>query len=156
MPIGFIKGLMKKDRLQAIRYIYEFNLVGKFRPVSILKDHICSHNLLSANTRWKRISDESQGKAISKQLASVKEVVKCIKDHQLEIEYPPHNLLARIKQLEELMPKKSGRKRHASGSDLRLEAQTQWHNRKHPRIESLVGTSLNVPPAFRSMTDVIG
>ncbi|XP_063942719.1 FRIGIDA-like protein 5 [Daucus carota subsp. sativus] len=153
---GFIKGLMKKDRLQAIRYIYEFNLVGKFRPVSILKDHICSHNLLSANTRWKRISDESQGKAISKQLASVKEVVKCIKDHQLEIEYPPHNLLARIKQLEELMPKKSGRKRHASGSDLRLEAQTQWHNRKHPRIEPLVGSSLNVPPAFLSMTDVIG
>ncbi|XP_074337139.1 uncharacterized protein LOC141674312 [Apium graveolens] len=157
----FIRGLMKKDRLQAIRYIYEFKLVGNFRPVSILKDHICSQNLLPPKINWKKISSELKGKAMHKQLASLRAAVKCIKDHHLEVQYPPHNLLARIQQLEEQlkettkrseMPKKLGRKRHAAGS---LEAQTQWCNRKHPRIEPLVETSLNVPPAFHSTKNVI-
>lgn len=86
--------------------------------------------------------------------------MKCIKDHHLEIQYPPNKLLVRIQQLEEKskdntkrtdMPKKLGRKRHAAGS---LEAQTQWCNRKHPRIEPLIETSLNVPSAFHSMKKV--
>lgn len=196
MPTDFIKGLMKKDRLQAIRYIYEFKLVGKFRPVSILKDHICSQNLLPAKVSWKKISNESkvcfkiyflllcfrliiqlpswfrnffkyckQSKVIGQQLASLRAVVKCIRDHHLESQYPPDNLLARLQQLEEQyykentkktdMPKKLGRKRHAAGLDLSLEAQTQWCNRKHPRIEPLIETSLNIPPAFHSMKKVI-
>ncbi|KAK1370604.1 hypothetical protein POM88_036696 [Heracleum sosnowskyi] len=75
------------------------------------------------------------------------------------------SLLPRIQQLEEQSkettkgsdtPKKLGRKRHAAGSDLSLEAQMQWCNRKHPRIEPLVETSLNVPSAFHSMKTVIG
>lgn len=189
MPTDFIKGLMKKDRLQAIRYIYEFDLVGKFRPVSILKDHICSQNLLPAKIHWKKTSSEpqvcfkiyflllcfsssnpivrlisylfhKQGKAVGKQLASLRAVVKCIKDRKLEIQYPPDNLLARIQELEENikitdMPKKFGRKRHAASSDLGVEAQTQWRKRKHSRIEPLVETSLNVPPAFHSMTNAV-
>lgn len=189
MPTDFIKGLMKKDRLQAIRYIYEFNLVGKFRPVSILKDHICSQNLLPAKISWKTTASElqvcfkiyflllrfsssiptarlisylfhKQGKAIGRQLASLRAVVKCIKDHQLEIQYPPDYLLARIQQLQENikrtdMPKKFGRKRDAASLDLCVEAQRQRHKRKHSQIKPLVETSLYVPPAFHSMTNTI-
>lgn len=43
LPTDFIERIIQKgDRIQAIRYIYEFHLVGKFPPVPILKDHISS------------------------------------------------------------------------------------------------------------------
>lgn len=41
MPTDLVKSLIQKgDRMQAIRYIYEFKLVGEFPPVPILKDHL--------------------------------------------------------------------------------------------------------------------
>lgn len=106
-----------------------------------------------------------QVNAIGNQLASLKEVVKCIEDHELEVEYPPESLLARIQQLKEQskknakianMPKKGGKKRHAAGSDLGPKAQTRLRDRKCRRNEPLVETSLNVsPPAFHSTTNTI-
>lgn len=41
MLSDFVKSLIQKgDRMQAIRYIYDFELVKEFPPVPILKDHL--------------------------------------------------------------------------------------------------------------------
>lgn len=102
-------------------------------------------------------------------------MLKCIKDHQLEDEYPPENLLAQVQKLEELakefkersqsynhfkkkqhvsgpypcpeaqMHTKFKRKQAAAGLYRGPEAQTQWHINKHPRINPPAGTSFNVP-----------
>lgn len=112
-------------------------------------------------------------------------MVKCIKDHQLEAEYPLEDLLAQVQKLEELakefaersqscnhfqkkhvsgpypspeaqMHTKFKRKQQAAGSYPGPEAQTQWHMKKHPRLEPPVGTSFNVPaPAFNSMANFV-
>ncbi|WOG84317.1 hypothetical protein DCAR_0103500 [Daucus carota subsp. sativus] len=125
-----ITSLIEKGRrLMAIRYIYGFKLVEKFPPVPILNDHISFSNLLAEKIQVQKSSDEPEGIAIGKQLASLRAVVKCIKDHQLEVEYPPESLLARIQQLKAKradMPQNSGKKRRAAGP----KAQTGGSNRK--------------------------
>ncbi|WOH04506.1 hypothetical protein DCAR_0623915 [Daucus carota subsp. sativus] len=173
---NFVESLIQKgDRLQAIRYIYEFELVGKFLPVPILKDHLSSKEVME-------MSPANIG-IISKQLGILRGLVKCIKDHQLEVEYPPEDLLAQIQNLEEKSkeviersqsykncskrPHVSGpdprpeaqshtnfQKRPAAGLYPRPEAQTQWRISKHPRIEPPARTSSNVPfPAFNPMAN---
>lgn len=107
-------------------------------------------------------------------------MVKCIKDHQLEVEYPLEIILAQVQKLEELarsQPYIHFRKKHvsgqypspkaqmltrfkrkqlASGPYSGPEAQNQWHINKHPRIEPPVGTSLNIPsPVFNSMANFV-
>nr|XP_017258454.1 PREDICTED: uncharacterized protein LOC108227686 [Daucus carota subsp. sativus] len=172
----FVESLIQKgDRLQAIRYIYEFELVGKFLPVPVLKDHLSSKEVM-------KMSPANIG-IISKQLGILRGLVKCIKDHQLEVEYPPEDLLAQIQNLEEKSkeviersqsykncskrPHVSGpdprpeaqshtnfQKRPAAGLYPRPEAQTQWRISKHPRIEPPARTSSNVPfPAFNPMAN---
>ncbi|KAK1360342.1 hypothetical protein POM88_044816 [Heracleum sosnowskyi] len=128
----FVESLIRKgDRPQAIRYIYEFDLVGKFPPVPILKNHLNS----------KKVTETSHipkgNKVIRRQLAALREVVKCIKDHQLEVEYPPENLLAQVQQLEEQAKevseersqsyKKFTEKQHAASGP---EAQTHKFGKK--------------------------
>nr|XP_017255101.1 PREDICTED: chromosome partition protein Smc-like [Daucus carota subsp. sativus] len=172
----FVESLIQKgDRLQAIRYIYEFELVGKFLPVPVLKDHLSSKEVM-------KMSPANIG-IISKQLGILRGLVKCIKDHQLEVEYPPEDLLAQIQNLEEKSkeviersqsykncskrPHVSGpdprpeaqshtnfQKRPAAGLYPRPEAQTQWRISKHPRVEPPAGFSSNVPfPAFNPMAN---
>lgn len=112
-------------------------------------------------------------------------MVKCIKDHQLEAEYPLEDLLAQVEKLEELakefaersqsyihfqkkhvigpypspeaqMHTKFKRKQQVAGPYPGSEAQMQWHMKKHPLTEPPVGTSFNVPsPAFNSMANFV-
>ncbi|XP_074358219.1 uncharacterized protein LOC141697629 [Apium graveolens] len=176
----FVEILIQKGhRLQAIRYIYEFELVGKFLPVPILKNHLSFKKLLDA-------SDVREGNIaiISKQLAILREVVKCVKDHQLEAEYPLEDLIAQVQKLEELakefaersQPYNHLQKKHVSGPypspEAQMstkfkrkqaagpypgpEAQTQWHMKKHLRIQPPAGTSFNVrAPAFNSVANFV-
>ncbi|WOH04507.1 hypothetical protein DCAR_0623916 [Daucus carota subsp. sativus] len=186
---NFVESLIQKgDRLQAIRYIYEFELVGKFLPVPVLKDHLSSKEVMKMSpVCFLRSISHSILLAnigiISKQLGILRGLVKCIKDHQLEVEYPPEDLLAQIQNLEEKSkeviersqsykncskrPHVSGpdprpeaqshtnfQKRPAAGLYPRPEAQTQWRISKHPRIEPPARTSSNVPfPAFNPMAN---
>ncbi|XP_074358945.1 uncharacterized protein LOC141698196 [Apium graveolens] len=219
-----VKSLIQKgDRMQAIRYIYEFELVGEFPPVPILKDHL----------NFKEVTEASHvpkvKNVLHKQIGALRDVIKCIKDHQLEAEYSPENLLALAKKLENqacevreeifrskftkkpdaasgpaarthnflkkqhAVPgpetqkhkksrrkwpsgpeaqtqkfvkkphaapgpeaqtrKKFKRKRRAAGLNPGPDTQTQWHVSKHPRIDPPVGTPLNVPSTFSSMTN---
>lgn len=90
-----VKSIIQKgDRMQAIRYIYEFELVGEFPPVPILKDHLS----------FKKVTEASHvpkgNNILYRQISALRNVIKCIKDRQLEVEYPPENLLALARQLE--------------------------------------------------------
>ncbi|KAA8536930.1 hypothetical protein F0562_029408 [Nyssa sinensis] len=97
----FIQNLIKKEqRLQAIRYIYAFGLVDQFPPVPLMKDHLTYTNEVAKNISEGHDSLEAQDKATNKEVAALRDVIKCITDHRLELEFSLENLKIHIEQLE--------------------------------------------------------
>uniref|UniRef100_A0A5B6YX63 FRIGIDA-like protein n=1 Tax=Davidia involucrata TaxID=16924 RepID=A0A5B6YX63_DAVIN len=99
----FIQILVKRSQnLAAVRFIYAFELVGKFPPVPVLEPYF---------KYWKNIADKTcniennltkeQIKTAKKSRAALKSLIRCIEDHKLETEYMPEDLGKCIAALKE-------------------------------------------------------
>ncbi|KAK9292138.1 hypothetical protein L1049_020097 [Liquidambar formosana] len=127
----FIHKLVKKgQRLMAVRYIYAFNLVDKFPPVPLLKDHVDYSKMHAEKICQKgNYSLPAQDAAIKNEINALMAVLKCIEDHKLKFEYPPEILKKRIVQLQKQKENKEGT---APASASNAQPQKQSGN-KRPR-----------------------
>ncbi|XP_059652603.1 FRIGIDA-like protein 4a [Cornus florida] len=81
------------QNIEAIKLIFEFELVGKFPPVPILENYY---------KYWKKTADEicerennltrEQITIAKKSIAALKAVIRCIKDHMLETEHSTESI----------------------------------------------------------------
>ncbi|XP_060213857.1 FRIGIDA-like protein 5 isoform X2 [Lycium barbarum] len=101
----FIENLIKRKQwLLAIRYIYVYELVDLFPPVPLLKDYV-----LYSKEQAKKIRDnglgsrEAQEKAINCEISVLRAAIKCILSRNLQSEYSPDILRARIAKLQRQM-----------------------------------------------------
>ncbi|KAK3023670.1 hypothetical protein RJ639_043551 [Escallonia herrerae] len=143
----FVQNLIQKEKwLQAVRYIYAFQLAVKFPPVPLLKSHLSGAKELSKKICEEgHNSQEAESRAAKKELASLRDVTKCIADYGLELESSAENLRTRIEQLERQKNKRKQRlsmpiaqdkkKYHASVSILSPKFQSEKHQvEKHPQV----------------------
>ncbi|KAK1295669.1 hypothetical protein QJS10_CPB15g01575 [Acorus calamus] len=109
----FINKLVTKGKeLDAVRFVFAFDLVNKIPPVPLLKAYVKGSKKTSQEVRNKgNNSLQSQNEAIAKELAAVKAVMRIIEDYKLESEYSPESLKKRVTQLEE---EKTNKKRKAA------------------------------------------
>ncbi|KAH7845405.1 hypothetical protein Vadar_001624 [Vaccinium darrowii] len=89
---NFIRRLIKRKLyLEAIRYIYGFSLVDEFPPTPLLQRYLIHEK------EWAK--HVCKDKAIRKELAALRAVIKCIELHGLESQYSPEALKTRIEEL---------------------------------------------------------
>ncbi|KAL6963311.1 hypothetical protein U1Q18_048460 [Sarracenia purpurea var. burkii] len=86
----------KKQHTVAVKFIYAFELVDKFPPVPLLKNYLKYSRKVFYNIwRMRKLSSEGQDRAnwaIEERIASIRAVIKCIVDHNLESEFSSENL----------------------------------------------------------------
>ncbi|PIA58141.1 hypothetical protein AQUCO_00500230v1 [Aquilegia coerulea] len=120
-------------QLEAVKFVYAFELVDKFPPVPLLKDYFKQSKKVAQDIRNKgNHSIQSLNEATAKELAAVRAIIKCIEEHKLESEYPRGILDKRVEQLEK---QKADRKRTATSSTPADKRQQQSGN-KRPRPEA--------------------
>ncbi|OMO96386.1 Frigida-like protein [Corchorus olitorius] len=97
-----IEDLIDKDRrLQAIKHVFEFNLGDKFSPADLIQDHL---RYIRRSAKFYKEKDgglSNQIVTITKEIADLKAVIKCIQIHQLEDEVPLDRIENSIKRKEE-------------------------------------------------------
>ncbi|XP_009765093.1 FRIGIDA-like protein 5 [Nicotiana sylvestris] len=98
----FIENLItKRQLLLAIKYIYEFELVDSFPPAPLLKNYVQGSIVLAKQIRSDgHDSRQAQEKAIFYELSALRAAVNRIVLHNLQSEYSPDQLRARIAELE--------------------------------------------------------
>ncbi|KAL3591311.1 hypothetical protein D5086_009951 [Populus alba] len=98
---GFIQTLInKKQYIDAINFIYAFELVKEFRPVPLLKNYLKDSKIVARNFRRSNKSVEALIMSKEKRVADLRAVIKCIEDHKLEPELSPKFLQEKIAYLE--------------------------------------------------------
>lgn len=115
----FIQSLIsQKKRLEAVRFIYAFELVDKFPPVPLLQDHLNDAKKAS-RTVWKNSKSSSKEKddATNKELAALRGVIRCIEEYKLATEYSPEDLKERVEWL-----RKQKNERKAKGINAKQKA----------------------------------
>lgn len=132
-------------QLLAVKFISEFGLTEKFPRVPLLKAYVQEAKKLAQKVRKDGdFSLQSQNEATDKEISALKNVVKFIKDHKLENEYPKETLEKRIAGLEK---QKSERKR-AAASALSAKAKSQQpKGSKRPR--TMAPPAPSNPPAVQ-------
>ncbi|XP_056694976.1 FRIGIDA-like protein 5 isoform X2 [Spinacia oleracea] len=156
-----IQSLIKeKKRLEAVRYICAFNLVGKFPPDPLLKAYL-AYTEAAALEMCKKFNNsvKAQNKCAKKQISALQNVIRCIYDFNLDSEYSP---LQRIRQLElekeerksSKLEKKKSRKQKRSAPTAPCADQTHLlqgcSQEKRPRtdtVEESVSPNVSVPEA---------
>ncbi|XP_075671761.1 truncated FRIGIDA-like protein 1 isoform X2 [Castanea sativa] len=95
------KLVSKGKQLQAVKFIFEFELTEKFPPVPLLKAH-----LEDAKKAARKVvndgnhSRKSLNEGIAKEVGALKSVIKVIEDHNLDSEYPRADLEGLIAKLQ--------------------------------------------------------
>ncbi|XP_042487012.1 truncated FRIGIDA-like protein 1 [Macadamia integrifolia] len=109
----FIQKLTSKGKLlEAVKFVFAFDLAHKFPPVPLLKNYIKESKKTAQEIRKKgNHSTQSQNEATARECAALKAVIKNIEEHHLASQYPPENLQKRMEQLEK---QKAERKRPAA------------------------------------------
>lgn len=100
----FIQKLITKGRqIQAMKFIYEFELVKLFPPVHLIKAHLRLTKKAVKKIRKKgKLSLEAQKEAASKELAALRAVAKCISKYKLEAQFQLEPLRRNIGELKRL------------------------------------------------------
>ncbi|KAH7543178.1 FRIGIDA-like protein 4a [Ziziphus jujuba] len=131
----FIQHLIsEKKQLAAVRFIFAFEMIDKFSPVPLLKAHL-NHVKKVARVPLKKGKNslKAQNDATNKEIASLKSVIKCIEDYELESEYSPENLRARIDRLRKMIKERKGMQT-ASGSQAQVQ-QLSGNKRTAPKAQ---------------------
>ncbi|PSS10174.1 FRIGIDA-like protein [Actinidia chinensis var. chinensis] len=98
----FVQVLIKRrQNLAAIRFIHTFDLIGKFPPVPILEDYLNYWKNIADNTCKREKLTRAQVEIGKKCILALRAVMKCVDDHNLQIEHPPKNLETCINLLTE-------------------------------------------------------
>ncbi|KAF5177736.1 Frigida-like protein [Thalictrum thalictroides] len=139
----FVQKLTSNGKqLEAVKFVYAFELVDKFPPVPLLKDYFKQSKKVAQDIRNKgNHSIQSLNEATAKELAAVRAIIKCIEEHNLESEYPRGILDMRVEQLEK---QKADRKRTATSSTP-ADKRPQQSGNKRPRPEAT--RTVSVPSA---------
>lgn len=102
----FILKLIKKKRLiEAVRSICTFKLIDKLLPVPLLQEYVedakkCSEVICSSP-----MTLDEKDKAVNGKIADLRAVIQCIKDYNLESDYPSKTVKMQIVQLDLLKEK---------------------------------------------------
>ncbi|CAL0307363.1 unnamed protein product [Lupinus luteus] len=121
---GLVQKLIEKGKhILAVKYVFQFNLADKIRPVPILHAYVNETQKLST-----RLSQEGKSLAeiTAREIHGLKSVIKVIENHNLESEFPRASLEQRI---EELKKQKANPPHH----------EQQQSGVKRPRISAPVG-----------------
>ncbi|KAK6915498.1 Frigida-like [Dillenia turbinata] len=91
----------KKKHLEAVKLVYAFELVDRFPPVLLLKNHYMGIKKAAKYAcRSKKITRDVKIKHIEKQIEAAKAVIECIIKYNLGSEYPAEGLEMRVRELE--------------------------------------------------------
>ncbi|KAF4371925.1 hypothetical protein F8388_000092 [Cannabis sativa] len=155
----FIQNLISQDKMiEAVRFIYTFELVDKFPPVPLLKAHLqeakkVANSILGNSHNSLKLKDD----AANKEIAAMRSVIRCIEDYKLESELSPENLKEQIESLRKLkrerappthsalaakaqqqqQQQQSGQKRNFH--DSKTQMKRQENRKKHPRSVPATG-----------------
>ncbi|XP_009596344.1 FRIGIDA-like protein 3 [Nicotiana tomentosiformis] len=135
--IGFIQNLIAKQKhLEAVEYAYAFELTGHFLPIPILKDYLKQVMQISECVCiGETCSVKEKNEAIEQSVASIKAVIRCIMDHELQSQYPPS-------QLEECIESLTRQKADVTASSVISEAQ----------LKQVVSISPSVPTDTKTLS----
>lgn len=136
-----IENLLKSNqRLEAIKFIYGFELVDCFPPVPILKNYL-KHVKMYAHTMLIKREREmnAQNELIDTRIAALRRVIKCIVDYKLESEYSTKDLENSIKQL--LMQKNNKEMKGSSNSKVEVQQISSTAPPNQPKSQSCAPSS---------------
>ncbi|RWR83245.1 putative FRIGIDA-like protein 1 [Cinnamomum micranthum f. kanehirae] len=110
-----IKKLINKSKqLDAVKFIYAFELVDKFPPIPLLNAYLKEAQRMAQVVR-KRGNNSAQSlyEAATKEITSIRAIIKSVEDHNLQSEYSCEHLEKRIASLEK---QKSDKRRYQQSS----------------------------------------
>ncbi|KAF9610265.1 hypothetical protein IFM89_021826 [Coptis chinensis] len=79
----------RRKQIDAVKFVYAFDVVEKFPPVSFLKAYL---------KESKKVAQENE--AIAKETAYLRAIIKCIEEYKLESQFSRESIDKRIEQLE--------------------------------------------------------
>ncbi|XP_057966410.1 truncated FRIGIDA-like protein 1 [Malania oleifera] len=134
MPNLIEKLISYGKQLLAVKFIFEFQLTDKFPPVPILISYLIDTKKVARKVcKDGNNSLQSLNEATAKQTFALKQVIKCIEDHNLESKYSKEKLERRLEKLEK---QKARRNRPKVAAAIKLQQQQpksqQRNGNKHP------------------------
>ncbi|XP_042482129.1 FRIGIDA-like protein 4a [Macadamia integrifolia] len=132
-----IDELVKNGKeIEAVYFATESGLTEQFPPLTLVKTYLKNSRrnatMILKNGHYSGPANDEAG---ALELNSIKAIIKCVEDHNLESEFTLDTLRKRVTQLEKA---KADRKKNAAAS-------SRPHQNKRPRG----GSSGGGPPAFR-------
>ncbi|KAI5587443.1 hypothetical protein BDE02_05G033000 [Populus trichocarpa] len=98
---GFIQNLILKNQpMEAIRFIYAFEMVNQFPPGPILRDYLSGSKIAARKIKRRSKSIEGLVESVKRRVADLMVVLKCIEDYKLETVFSPDTLKQQIKDVE--------------------------------------------------------
>ncbi|KAJ6918368.1 hypothetical protein NC651_012570 [Populus alba x Populus x berolinensis] len=98
---GFIQNLiLKKQPMEAIRFIYAFEMVNQFPPGPILRDYLSGSKIAARKIKRRSKSIEGVVESVKRRVADLMVVLKCVEDYKLETVFSPDTLKQQIKDVE--------------------------------------------------------
>ncbi|KAL5700202.1 hypothetical protein ACHQM5_025679 [Ranunculus cassubicifolius] len=136
----FIQRLCSKGRqIDAVKFIYAFEVVDKFPVVPLLKDYFEESKKVPAEVRKRGTNPvQIQNESIAKETAYLRAIIKCIEDHKLEVEpeFSRESIDKRIRQLEKQKPEKRP-PYFPHSATATVTTQSQPPQPKRPRLEDV-------------------
>ncbi|XP_056855358.1 FRIGIDA-like protein 3 isoform X1 [Raphanus sativus] len=106
MP-GVIEVLVNSGKqIDAVNLAFAFGLTEQFPPVELLKCYLTEASRSTSQGRPGNASPAVQDEFSERELTSLKAVIKCVEEHDLEEQYPVEPLHKRILQLEKAKAEK--------------------------------------------------
>ncbi|CAH2044556.1 unnamed protein product [Thlaspi arvense] len=140
---GFIQNVIKSGhRLKAIDYIYSFDMVHRFHPVSAIINDSLRITKESAEKAFRDASENEsapQVAAIDRQIKSLRAAIRCIKSHKLESEFQLGDLEEQIKSLLKL------RQSPSDGSKPDLTIKQSQAEEEAPNLAEVGSVTRNTP-----------
>ncbi|KAL7130848.1 hypothetical protein ABFS83_13G160000 [Erythranthe nasuta] len=145
-----VQKLISKDKqLLALKFIFEFGLTNEFPPVPLLKDYVMYSKRIAQKIRKSgKNSRQSVNEAAMKEISSLKSVIKCIEDHNLESQYPKAELVTRVEKLEK---EKADRKRPAAAPVPKPQQPVKQQQQNANKRMRAAAFKRKLPPAANSV-----
>ncbi|KAM1802248.1 hypothetical protein TB2_032984 [Malus domestica] len=138
-----IRDLVEKNQLiEAVRLICPFKLIDKFPPVPLLKEFVENAKLscIQMSKGYKLFSEKD--KCVNNQIAALRVVIQCIKDSNLESEYPSRFIETQIAFLEKM---NNHRRRQMTSPPSKVEQ--RW--KKNSPVSKVEGREQKQSPASK-------
>ncbi|XP_043693440.1 truncated FRIGIDA-like protein 1 [Telopea speciosissima] len=143
MP-DFIQKLTSKGKhIEAVKFIFAFELTEKFPPVPLLKAHVRESKKIGQEIKTRgNFSIQSQNEAAAREVTAMRAVIKLVEEHNLQSQYPCEKLENHIELLEKL---KADRKRSAETSSNKKQSGNKRHRPSPPADSPPPATPKSVP-----------